>query len=573
MSELHLLDKLLIALYLVGITVLGAWTARRVKTSGDFFMPRSFGKGMMIFNAFGTGTAADQAVTVASTTFQHGLSGIWWQWLWLSATPFYRLIAPVMRRLRATTTADAYTLRFDRSVGALFAVVGIVGLSVKIGLMLKGAGALIEASTGGAYPADKAIWTVTVLFVAYGAAGGLAAAIITDYVQGILTLAFSFMLLPFVLSEVGGLAGAKETIANPDLLRLVVPGEISAFFVAAYALQALIGIVAQPFIMGVCAAGRTEMDGRVGFMVGNLVKRLCTMAWCITALAAVAWYMNRGVPLEEVKPDHVYGDLANWFLPRLAPGLLGLFIASLLASAMSSCDAFMISSAGLFTTNVYKPLALGRSEGHYLTVGRVTSLAVVAGGLAFAFWVPGVKEALDIWLRIAPMMGIAFWLGLFWRRTTVAGAWAATLAGFAAWWLATRPQLAAHVAAWSVAEPWGLLATGKQGASLAISEPWVVMFYTAAATIAGIVVSLLTKPVAAEKLTQFYELIRTPVAPDEPPAHNCRLPASVTPAPRRVLIDAWGLEILRPSRLSVAGFLAGWVAVAVLVGAFYTIVR
>ncbi len=63
----------------------------------------------------------------------------------------------------------------------------------------------------------------------------------------------------------------------------------------------IVGIVAQPFIMGVCASGRTEMDGRVGFMVGNIVKRICTMAWCITALAAVAWYMQLGVDLATIQ--------------------------------------------------------------------------------------------------------------------------------------------------------------------------------------------------------------------------------------------------------------------------------
>ncbi|MCA9238327.1 MAG: sodium:solute symporter family protein [Planctomycetales bacterium] len=570
MTELTLVDKVVVVAYLLGVTALGAWAARRVKDSSDFFMPRRFGKGMMIFNAFGTGTAADQAVPVASTTFQHGLSGIWWQWLWLPATPFYWLIAPVMRRLRATTTADAYTLRYDRSVGALFALVGIVGLSVKIGLMLKGAGALIESSTGGAYSADRSILVITVLFVIYGTAGGLAAAIITDYVQGILTLVFSFILLPFVLHAVGGLAGAKETIGDPQMLRLMVPGEIGPFFVAMYALQALIGIVAQPFIMGVCASGRTEMDGRVGFMVGNLVKRLCTMAWCLTALAAVAWYMQSGVDIESVKPDHVYGDVANAFLPKVMPGLLGVFMAALLASTMSSCDAFMISSSGLFTTNIYRPLAPQRGEKHYLLVGRVASLLVVVGGLLFAYWVPDVKEALNIWLRIAPMMGIAFWLGLFWRRTTVAGAWAATVTGFAAWWAATQSWFIEWAAQLPFAESLTLMSTAVDKPEL--RQPWVILFYTVASLAAGIVVSLLTQPVADEKLERFYGLIRTPVANDEPPAHDCRLPAGVEPALRRLLVGFGGLEILRPSPTSIAGFVAGCVAVFALVAGFWWIV-
>ena len=50
--------------------------ARRVHNIGDFFMPRRFGKAMMVMHTFGTGTHSDQAVSVASKTFTNGLSGI-----------------------------------------------------------------------------------------------------------------------------------------------------------------------------------------------------------------------------------------------------------------------------------------------------------------------------------------------------------------------------------------------------------------------------------------------------------------------------------------------------------------
>ena len=169
------------------------------------------------------------------------------------------------------------------------------------------------------------------------------------------------------------------------MLSLVAPGEISTFFVIMMGIQALAGIVAQPHVMGVCAAGRTELEGRMGFMIGNFVKRLCTIAWCLTAIAAVAWYLQQGMPLEEIRSkefaDRLYGDVARTFLPGVMPGLLGLFLASLLAAVMSSCDSFMISSAGLFTENIYRPWRPAQSAAHYLRVGRVASLLVVAGGV------------------------------------------------------------------------------------------------------------------------------------------------------------------------------------------------
>ena len=254
---MHVADWAVLLAYLAGITLLGLAMAKRSASLSDFFMPRRFGALAMIMHSFGTGTASDQAVTVASGTARNGLSGIWYQWLWLIPTPFYWLLAPIMRRFRAVTTADVLTLRFDQSVAMLFSVVGILSMSVKIGVMLRGAGDIIQASTGDLINAQTAIVIVTILFVFYGMAGGLAAAIATDFVQGFMTILFSFMLLPCVFSAVGGMQGVRETITAKDMLALTAPGEISIFFVIMLGVQALVGIVGQPHVMGVCAAGKT----------------------------------------------------------------------------------------------------------------------------------------------------------------------------------------------------------------------------------------------------------------------------------------------------------------------------
>jgi Na+/proline symporter len=415
------------------------------------------------------------------------------------------------------------------------------------------------------------------MFVVYGAAGGLGAAIVTDYIQGILTITFSFMLLPLILSEVGGMAGVHETISDQAMMSLVAPGKITLFFVIMMAIQALVGIVAQPFIMGVCAAGKTEWEGRIGFVGGNLIKRLCTVAWCLTALAAVAWYIQRGSPPAQLDDtalraagDGIYGEIAHTFLPRLMPGLLGLFLAALLAGVMSSCDSFMISSAGLWTENVYRPLLPGRSSRHYVWVGRLASVAIVAGGVLFAFWVPSVVDALEIWFMIAPMMGLVFWMGLLWRPMTVAGAWATTLTGFAAWWLTTRPWLIAWVGRLPQAEPLRLL--WQEGDKTEIYLPWQILFYMLTASLAGIVASLLTPPVPEEKLNRFYQLSRTPIEPGEQITEPCTLPPTAVVRPRRMLTTTGGLEIPMPSVVSAIGFVVSWLCVGALIGGFVWIV-
>ena len=570
MAGLHFADLSAVAVYFVIIVAVGVWSARRVTSLDDFVMPRSFGKVFMIFFTFGAGTHSDQAVSVASKTYTNGVSGIWYQWLWLFASPFYWLIAPMMRRFRALTTADVFELRFNRSVAMLYAVVSLALYSVNIGVMLKGSSAVIDATTGGSVNAEWAIALMTVLFVVYGVAGGLGAAIITDFLQGVLTIFFSFLLLPYIFHAVGGMEGLQQSVpqAAPDrnMFSLVAPEDIGLFYIIVIALNALVGIVTQPHTMGNCAAGRTELDGQVGFMCGSLIKRVCTIAWCLTGLAAVAYFADT-----EIHPDKVFGQVARDILPGVMPGMLGLFIAGLLASVMSSCDAFMVSSAGLFAENLYKPLAPGRSPRHYLWVARLSSLVVVVGGVAFAYWVEDVVKGLEIFWKISPMLGVAFWLGLFWRRMTSAGAWAATLAALGTWWLSAQSLVIEWIAGCPAAESLRLVveADGEK----ALYLPWQMVFYLGAGLVSGVVVSLLTPSVNEKKLERYFALIRTPIQPSEVIPAPCTLPKGVQVPPRRMLVSAWGLEIPMPSTQAIFGFLVGWVCVAAIIGAFIWIVQ
>ena len=561
---LHIVDLLVLLLYLGSVIAIGFWTRRYVRNLGDFVMPHRFGKFMMVMFTFGTGTHSDQAVSVASKSFTNGLSGIWYQWLWLFATPFYWLIAPVMRRFRAVTTSDIFELRYNRSVGMLFAVIGIAQLMVSIGVMLKGSSAVIEAATGGAVNADLAILIMTVMFVAYGMAGGLSAAIITDFIQGMLTIVFSFILLPLILNAVGGLAGVREVLSDPKMFSLVAPGEIGVFYIFMIALNGLIGIVTQPHTLSNCAAGRTEMDGRIGFMGGSLIKRICTVAWAITGLAGAAYYMGG-----EMHPDMIYGVVAREFLPALAPGLMGIFLAALLASVMSSCDVFMIASAGLFTENIYRHLLPGKGDEHYIKVVRAASLLVVAGGLVFTYWLPNVIAGLEIFWKIAPMMGIAFWMGLFWRRMTAAGAWLSTFTAFFMWWLSTNSGFIEFVDRFAFSDY--LQLTFYKGDILEIYLPWQMLFYLVSGTLAGIFVSLISKPVSEERLNRYFELVRTPVTGEEKITAVCRLPEGKEAAPRRVFFPKTSLEIPVPARTSVVGFLIGWGFVVAIIYSVYLI--
>jgi len=570
MFGVNIIDWLMIGIYLVGIMLVGVWAVKKVKSSTSFFMgDRKFGKIMMIFFMFGTGTHSDQAVGVAAKTYRSGASGIWYQWLWMFSTPFFWLIAPIFRRMRAVTTGDYFEIRYNASVSGLFALIGMLNMMFSIGTMLKGSSAMISAVSGGSINPKVAIIAMTVMFVIYGVAGGLSAAIVTDFIQGLLTLVLSFLILPIALIKVGGMEGVREKIADPAMLSIVAPGEITAFFITIISLNALIGWVTQPHNMSTCGAGRTELEGRIGTTVGMFLKRFCTIAWMLTGLIAVVLYA--GKELSDV--DQVYGLMAHDLLPTVLPGLIGLFIASMLASVMSSCDAFMVASSALFTENIYRRFFVKHApDRHYTIVGRLMSMIIVISGITIAFNLESVVHGIEMLWMIPAMMGIAFWVGLFWRRATVAGAWAGTMVSFVVLLFTSKINISNWVI-WDFNTqlasklPDFMLWEGK------IYLPWQMIIYLVAGFVALVVVSLFTRRVDNKKLDRLYACLRTPIGDDEPETDQpFTLPQGMQPGERKVLIKHPDFEIPKPSAVGIIGFLASWAAVGLLIWMVYLII-
>jgi Na+/proline symporter len=463
--------------------------------------------------------------------------------------------------MRAVTTADYLNVRYDQSVALLFAVMGMAQLSVNIGVTLRASSALIIGVTGGALSQAQTIFGLTALFVFYGVVGGLKAAILTDFVQGILTIVLSFLILPFALQAVGGIEGLKATVNDPTVFSLVAPGEITFLYVAVLSVNALIGWVTAPYTMAMCGAGKSEMASRVGFVSGMLIKRICTIAWVLTGMCAIGLFAGKAID-----PDLVWGQLARDFLPKIAPGLIGLFVASMLAAVMSSCDCFMVSAAALFTENIYKPMIRpDKSEKHYIGTGRIASVIVVVFGIIIAFAISGVVEGLEIFWKIMAMMGIPIWASFFWRRATVAGTWASTLSSFAVWMFTSRLDSLGwdFNARFASYLPDFMLYNGE------LSLPCQMIFYLTTGLIVMIVVSILTRAPSRENLDRVYECLRTPVLTGEPEVEPLTLPEGIEPSPRKALFRNPNIELMKPGIIDIIGFVAACLAVGLLIGSFY----
>jgi hypothetical protein len=100
-----------------------------------------------------------------------------------------------------------------------------------------------------------------------------------------------------------------------------------------------------------------------------------------------------------------------------------------------------------------------------------------------------------------------------------------------------------------------------------------MILYITAGFITAIITSLLTKPVEKKKLDRFYECLRTPIGPGEPETTPFTLPNGVEPAPHRPWFAHPDFEIPKPSFVGIVGFIAGWIAVAMLIGSFFWIIN
>jgi Na+/proline symporter len=477
-AHLQIADWAVLLCYLGGITAFGVLVSRRVRdTSGFFLGNRRFGKAVMIAQAMGTGTHSDQAVGVAGAAYTMGLAGIWYQWMWLFTTPFYWLLAPVYRRLRVVTLSDFFELRFGRPYATAYALFAIYILALWQGIAIKGTTVTVSAITG--IPEWRIAVVVASVFAIYGISGGLVAAATTDFVQGFFIVFLSFLVLPFGLVQVGGFHGLRAHL-DPAFFHVFssAGGELAPFTVLMLVVSGLVGITVQPHMMAVASSGKTEWNCRVGWTFGNFIKRLCTVGWTLTGVVAAVLYPGLGGAGRE----RAFGVAVTNLLPA---GLVGLMVASLLATVMASCSAFMVDGAALFTRNVYRPyISQNRPDSHYLRVGRCASFAITLLGFVLGVAMPSVVSATVHFVTILPFVGVAFWVGIVWTGANRYGAWASSI-GSAVLFFTCQAR--------------------------GISTPWASLYSLAFGFTSIVMVSLATPREPQTRLDRVFHFLDTPV--------------------------------------------------------------
>jgi SSS family solute:Na+ symporter len=115
-------------------------------------------------------------------------------------------------------------------------------------------------------------------------------------------------------------------------------------------------------------------------------------------------------------------------------GLLGLGLTALLASFMSGMAGNVTAFNTVWTYDIYQAhIRPGASDAHYLSVGRITTVAGIVLSVLAAYMATRFNNIMDMLQLIfafvnAPLFA-TFLLGMFWKRTTGHGAFYGLLSG------------------------------------------------------------------------------------------------------------------------------------------------
>ena len=355
------------------------------------------------------------------------LAGTWLNW---------RLTA---RRLRIATEAygDALTLPeyLQRRFADPYGLLRLLGAAVVLLFFtfytasgLVAGGKLFETVFG--LPYAWAVMAGTGAVLAYTFIGGFLAVSWTDALQGMLMLVALVLVALFSMIAVGGLEGltAGMEARNPALLSAFTDSAGAPLTVLAVVslLGWGLGYFGQPHILARFMAVRSsgELDASRRIAVGWVIIALG--AATLVGLAGAAWL---DPPLAGADSEKIFMAMAT---ALLHPVVAGICLAGILAAVMSTADSQLLVASSAVSEDLYRDLLRPNAgAGELLWIGRGAVIVIAIG--AYALALDPDSKVLDLvayaWAGFGASFGPTILASLYWRRMSLAGAYAGLLVG------------------------------------------------------------------------------------------------------------------------------------------------
>ena len=456
--EFQWLDWLILAVGVIGVVwaVYRAIKKDKEKMKGADSQDYLFGKGepWYIIGAaiFAANIGSEHLVGLAGTGAKDGVGMAHWEmqgWMililgWLFV-PFYQLLNNKMGKI--ITMPDFLKFRYTNATGSWLSIITLVAyVLTKVS---------VTAFTGGIffeYLLGLPFWwgaigliAITAVFTVFG---GMKGVMTLSAIQTPILIIGSFLVLFLGLAALGGGSIAEGWTAMMDYCGQLHDGygtthmfhweegdplysEYPGFvvFIGASIIGFWYWCTDQHIVQRVLGQTKGEDNATVmkrarrGTIAAGYFKLLPVFMFLIPGMIAAALAQNGQFDLSNT--DAAFAGMVKQVLPM---GVKGIVTIGFICALVASLAAFFNSCATLFTEDFYKPMKKGKSEAHYVFVGRAATVVVVLLGLA---WMP-VMMSMDtlysylqgIQSLLAPAMVAVFTLGIFSKKITpLAGQW------------------------------------------------------------------------------------------------------------------------------------------------------
>jgi SSS family transporter len=443
MKSVNILDYGVVGGYFLFMLAIGFYFMKVNKGAREYFVGGNmipwWVSGMTLYMANFSAWTFTGAAGFAYTTGLFPL--LWWSTGGFGYIIGSFLTAKLWRRTRAVSPTEYTYTRYNISTQQFLSWVIAINFTLSAGVQLAATCKLLAPVMG----ADILLVTVVtgVVILLYTFLGGVWAVSVTDVVQGVILLCTTFIVVPLSLSLVGGPAKLFEALPPISFDNIYNGVRYDGHWIVAMFIIGTIG-----FAGGAGQRFYSVKDEpsalKVGFFAGAL-SFLGPIIFGIPPLVArVVWpdlsQVDFFKPYVGNNPqDLVYVGLCLKFLPN---GLIGVFLAAMLAATMSTLSAVYNMVSSIVARDMIggvrsEPL----TDTAMLKIGKISSvvigLIVVALAVTFVtsqFGIFNLMQTFFTFFNIPVSVPMAF--GLIFRRipkwSAVAGITWGLLAGVVA---------------------------------------------------------------------------------------------------------------------------------------------
>ncbi len=430
--SLSWLDYLVIFCYFLFISFIGVIASRHQKSSADFSLAgRNVPWWVAGISMFATGASAISFMAVPALAFSTNLVFLFP--IILNAVAYFvqsRLIFPLLRRMEITSTYEYLERRFNRTLRLIASAQCIVFQTFgRAAVVLVLPSLAISATTGiSVYLSLVVMWLVTTI---YTAAGGFHAVVWTDVFQGILKFCAPVaMIAVCIFSLPGGLRDFRQIGLSHHKFDFAlwtwnptVPA-VWILFLNSFLSFTIMQAGDQPVIQRVFSTPEKEVR-RVAAM-SAVCGTLISIVVNVLGIAIFAYFHSNPARLDPLAQND---KIVPLFVIRALPhGFIGMVIAAIFASAMTTVASSMNSSATVFTEDFYLRFRPNATDKTRVLVLRISStiVGIVALGIALLLATLNLKSLMVTWSIISALLGGGvvgvYSLGMFTRRANGFGA-------------------------------------------------------------------------------------------------------------------------------------------------------